>query len=155
MNPLIQLKKATPLFVITLVLACFALSPQAFAQTVAKPTFSPPNYSGCKRWKDVTICSPTPGARIYVWWGAAGGDMSNCRTINVGPLGTIFLQAYAHIGSTKSGIQSGTYTHHCSLKVVFWVIGGILLAAVLITILHGAATGRISVRDADADAPKL
>ena len=32
MNPLIQLKKATPLFVIALVLACFALSPQAFAQ---------------------------------------------------------------------------------------------------------------------------
>ena len=77
-------------------------------QTVAKPTFSPPNYSGCKRWKDVTICSTTPGARIYVWWGAAGGDMSNCGTINVGRLGTIFLQAYAYKGSTKSGNQSGT-----------------------------------------------
>ena len=33
MNPLIQLKKATPLFVIALVLACFTLSPQAFART--------------------------------------------------------------------------------------------------------------------------
>ena len=41
MNPLIQLKKATPLFVITLVLACFALSPQAFAE-VANRRLAPP-----------------------------------------------------------------------------------------------------------------
>ena len=41
MNPLIQLKKATPLFVIALVLACFTLSPQAFAEQVEPPTFTP------------------------------------------------------------------------------------------------------------------
>src|SRR6516162_3106943 len=55
MNPLIQLKKTTPLFVIALVLACFALivltfvscssTPQAIAAGV--PTFTPNSYSGC------------------------------------------------------------------------------------------------------------
>jgi len=35
MNPLIQLKKSTPLFLIPLVLACFALSPRAQAVTPA------------------------------------------------------------------------------------------------------------------------
>src|SRR5262249_53905569 len=55
MNPLIQLKKATPLFVIALVLACFALCPQAFAAlpptfTRPPPTFSPLNWSGCQNW---------------------------------------------------------------------------------------------------------
>jgi hypothetical protein len=134
MNPLIQRKKANPLFVITLVLACFALSPQAFAQ-VAKPTFSPPGYSGCKRWKYVKICSTTPGAKIYVWWGAAGGDMPNCGTINVGPMGTVFLHAFAYVDTytNKSDNQNGTYRHSCStVEVVLLVVGGILLAGVLI-----------------------
>src|SRR5215468_2278233 len=52
MNPLIQLKKATPLFVIALVLACFALSPQAFGQSTT-PTFRLANWSGCQHWVNV------------------------------------------------------------------------------------------------------
>jgi hypothetical protein len=134
MNPLIQLKKANPLFVITLVLACFALSPQAFAQ-VAQPTFSPTGYSGCKKWINVKICSTTPGARIYVWWGAAGGDMANCGTVNVGPMGTVFLHAFAYVGTyqNRSINQNGTYTHACSIgEIILWVIGGISIVAVLI-----------------------
>jgi hypothetical protein len=140
MNPLIQLKKATPLFVITLVLACFALSPQAFA--AATPTFTPNQWCGCKHYKNVTISSGTSGGGIFVKIdGQVGGWISNPGIWPAGYLGKKTLQA-AHTSNTPapnhtptidSGWgQSGTYKYcwYCS-KVVL-VIGGILLAAVLI-----------------------
>src|ERR1700757_4327727 len=83
MNPLMQLKKATPLFVITLVLACFALSPQAFA--TGEPTFTPNSYSGCNQSVNVTIRSGTPGGQIFVQavGDPAGAWISNPQTIPV------------------------------------------------------------------------
>src|SRR4026207_2235781 len=83
MNPLIQLKKATPLFVIALVLACFALSPQAFA--TGEPTFTPNSYSGCNQSVNVTIRSVAPGGQIWVQGvgDPTGFWISNPQTIPV------------------------------------------------------------------------
>jgi hypothetical protein len=177
MKALIQLKKATPLFGITLVLACFALSPQAFAQA-ATPTFTPNQWCGCRHYKNVTISSTTSGGGIFVLmrntqepYDQVGFWITNPGTIPVGYLGKKTLQAFHTSNPPTSSSQptqnsglgySGTYKYRyrCTLpcptgKSVFLVIGGIVLAAVLIIILRRAATGRISVRDADADAPKL
>ena len=114
MNPLIQLKKATPLFVIALVLACFALLPQAFAQTVTPPKFIPNSWSGCHDSTNVTI-SGTPGATIKVWgFGAVGKVIANNTAIPVGPLGSLTLWARAKKGKNKSiVVHSGIYSRNC------------------------------------------
>jgi hypothetical protein len=65
MNPLIQLKKATPLFVIALVVACFVLSPQAFGQSTT-PTFSPANWFGCQHSIYVRISTTMSGANVCI-----------------------------------------------------------------------------------------
>jgi hypothetical protein len=102
MNPLIQLKKATPLFVIALVLACFALSPQAFAGTVAEPKFFPDHWSGCHDWTNVRIYA-AGAAIIHVWgFGAVGKAIANNTTIPVGPSGSYTLWARAKKGKDKS-----------------------------------------------------
>ena len=138
MNPLMQLKKATPLFVIILVLACFALSPQAFA--VAPPTLSPPSSSNCTLYTNVTICCTDQNAKIHVWGtGMIAGDLpgvppAHCGTINVYHPGTTTLNAYCDVGGTHSGTVTGIYRKSCP-RLVVWVIGGILLAAVLIWLL--------------------
>jgi hypothetical protein len=112
MNPLIQLKKATPVFFIALVLACFALSPQAFAQGATPgptPTFSPPSFDGCRRWQYVTISAP--GAATISVWGLGGCyiDIPNNSTIPVGPLGRFTL--YAQVGNGPVA-TSGVYKCH-------------------------------------------
>jgi hypothetical protein len=111
MNPLIQLKKVTPLFVIALVLACFTLSPQAFAAQVAKPTFAP-YYSACHRW-ELRISTTTTGAIIYVWGvGTAGITIANNGTIPltlVGPY-TIWARAYK-VHMTRSDLAHTTYKY--------------------------------------------
>jgi len=97
MNPRIQLKKATLLFVIVLVLACFVLSPQAFGQS-AVPTFSPANWYGCQHWKNVKISTTTSGADvgIHVVDGQVQFDITNnTPPIPVGRLGTLTIMAYA------------------------------------------------------------
>jgi hypothetical protein len=140
MNPLMQLKKATPLFVIMLVLACFTLSPQAFAE----PTLVPSSYSGCTSSIWVKICCTTPRVtKIHVRYGAIGGDIltsiacptgcagSFCGKVQVPLTNTpITLTADCYVGATKVGTATGTYTKNC--QIVFWVIGGILFIAVLI-----------------------
>jgi hypothetical protein len=134
MNPLIQLKKATPLFVIPIVLACFALivltfvscsstpetiSPQAFA--AGEPTFTPNSYSGCNHSINVTIRSVTSGGLIWVQavgdpvgvWISNGGNF----TVNFGT-GSKTLKAKhasaAHVFDSGWG-YSGTYAYHCPL----------------------------------------
>jgi hypothetical protein len=93
MNPLIQLKKATPLFVIALVLACFVLSPQAFGQA---PTFSPANWSGCQHSIGVKISTPISGAFIGVAGGGeAGHYIANNDIVDVANLGASTLMAQA------------------------------------------------------------
>ena len=92
MNPLTQLKKATPLFVIALVLACFALSPQAFAGTVATPMFTSV-YTACHRW-ELKISTATSGATIRVWDSAAIRiDCSGSCTIPVTQGGSLTIYA--------------------------------------------------------------
>jgi hypothetical protein len=116
------------------VLACFALSPQAFA--VAPPTLSPPSYSGCTTWTSVRICCP-PNTKIHVWGtGMIEGDLPGtcgtqcCGTINVYHPGSTTLNAYCYVGATHSATVTGTYAKVCTKLIL--VIGGILLAAVLI-----------------------
>jgi hypothetical protein len=146
MNPRIQLKKASPLFVIALVLACFALSPQALATPAPTPTFNPYHFFGHKHWKMVTFSDPRPGGGICVQ-DAAGSVCAwipNPTATPVGWLGTKKLKA-AHTSNTPAPHHtpiidsdwafSGTYKYcgWCPPGKVFWVvIGGTLLAAVLI-----------------------
>ena len=122
MNPLIQLKKTTPLFVIALVLACFALSPQALAAPVANPTFTPLNWSGCQHLENVTISTTTIGTNVRIQvrgnGGWAGMEIANNTTIPVGRLGTLTIcaQAYRWINGNmvdKSGWVYSTYTCNC------------------------------------------
>ena len=142
MNPLIQLKKATPLFVIMLVLACFALSPQAFA--AATPTFTPNQGCACQRYKNVTISSGTSGGGIFVKInGNAGGWISNPGIWPVGDLktGPKTLQA-AHTSNPPANNetptidsgwkQSGTYKWcwYCP-KVVITVLVILGIAALI------------------------
>jgi hypothetical protein len=95
MNPLIQLKKTTPLFVIPLVLACFVLSPQAFGQSTT-PTFSPANWSGCQHSIDVTISTTISGAFIRVAGGGqAGHNIANNGIVTVADLGASTVMAQA------------------------------------------------------------
>jgi len=118
------------------VLACFALSPQAFG--TGEPTFSPNSYSGCNHSVNVTISSGTSGGQIFV---QAVGDptgfwISNPQTIPVNfGKGSKALKAKhahgAHIFDSNWGF-SGTYKYTCGLKIVLLVIGGILLVAALI-----------------------
>jgi hypothetical protein len=114
MNPLIQLKTATPLFVIALVLACFVLSPQAFGQSTT-PTFRPANWSGCEHWESVTISTTMRGARIRVIISQVNMVIANGGTIPVGRLGTLTVCAQAFIPNTqiKSGWGYSTYTCNC------------------------------------------
>ena len=99
MNPLIQLKKATPLFVIALVLACFTLSPQAFAEQVEPLTFTDVHNQNCHR-NELRIRTATPDpVTIKVWgpWGAAYMKIErNTGKIAYrdGGTGTISAQAY-------------------------------------------------------------
>jgi hypothetical protein len=109
MNPLIQLKKATPLFVIALVLACFTLSPQAFAGTVVTPTFTP-YYSACHRY-ELRVSTPTSGATISVWGVGTAG--MRCVTSCTIPLtkttgGTLLFAQASKIGWITSG-RAQTY----------------------------------------------
>jgi hypothetical protein len=119
------------------VLACFALSPQAFG--TGEPTFTPNSYSGCNQSVNVTFRSTTSGGLIWVqdfstgagFWISNGGN----TTISFGT-GSKRLKGKhantAHIFDSGWG-YSGTYAYVCGIKkVVFWVIGGILLVAVLI-----------------------
>ena len=136
MNPLIQLKKVTPLFVIALMLACFALSPQAFAQCSLIPSGS----CNLGRGTLVKVCCTTPGVtRIHVIMGGAEGDAeriacptgcagSYCGKVCV-PHG-VKLTAQCYVGATKVCTVAGTFMKNYSS--VFWVIGGIVLAAALI-----------------------
>src|SRR5262245_55855416 len=80
--------------VFAFVLACFALSPQAFA--VAPPTLSPPNSSGCRSSTSVTICCPDQNAKPHVWGtGVLEADCTTrCCTINVYHPSTTTLSAY-------------------------------------------------------------
>jgi hypothetical protein len=116
------------------VLACFALSPQAFA--VAPPTLSPPSSSNCTNYTNVTICCTDQNAKIHVWGtGMIAGDLpgvppAHCGTINVYHPGTTTLNAYCDVGGTHSATVTGTYRKVCTKLIL--VIGGILLAAVLI-----------------------
>ena len=138
MNPLIQLKKATPLFGITLVLAWFALSPQAFAE----PTLIPLSSSPCTSATLVKVCCRTPNVtRIHVKYGSIQADLARvacptgcagsfCGKVNVPHPNTLTADCY--VGATKVGTATGTYTYHCPSKLVLWVIGGILFIAVLI-----------------------
>ena len=127
MNPLIQLKKATPLFVIALVLACFALivltfvscssTPQAIAAGV--PTFTPNSYSGCNHSVNVTFRSTPLGGLIWVqdtstgvgFWISNGGNTA----ISFGT-GSKSLKARhantAHVFDSGWGF-SGTYAYRC------------------------------------------
>ena len=138
-NPLIQLKKATPLFVIALVLACFALSPQAFAE----PTLVPPSYSGCTSAIWVKVCCTTPRVtKIHVKYGSIGGDIVTSIACPTGCAGSFCGKVYVplpntltadcYVGATKVGTATGTYRKSCS--IVFWVIGGILFIAVPVLI---------------------
>ena len=124
------------------VFACFALSPQAFAQ-VGPVRFTPATAPNCSHSVSVTLSSTTSGATIlYYLSGGAGQNVPNPTTIRVpkapGSLGTATVQAMAwKTGMTNSGWTSATYTYHCSgpspkAKIVLLVIGLILLAAVLI-----------------------
>jgi hypothetical protein len=121
------------------VLACFALSPQAFA--VGEPTFTPNSYSGCNKSVNVTVRSGTLGGQIWVqdYDSSTGSWFSNPgnTTVNFGT-GSKRLKARhahgAHIFDSDWGF-SGTYAYNwsnCGLKVVLWVTGGIVLVAVLI-----------------------
>jgi hypothetical protein len=119
------------------VLACFALSPQAFAQ-VGPVRFTPAAAPACSPSVRVTLSTTTSGATILYYLGGGTGKYvpPNPATITVGPLGTITIQAMAFkTGMTNSAWTSATYTYHCGLspktKIVLWVIG-ILLAAGLI-----------------------
>jgi hypothetical protein len=118
MNTLIQLKKAPPLFVIALVLACFALSPQAFAQTGFTPTFNPDQWCGCQRRTNVTISTGTSGATISVWgWGGAYIQIPATWTISfpVKRMGSFRLWAQATVGGTTSTVaqSAGPYKYRC------------------------------------------
>jgi hypothetical protein len=119
MNPLIQLKKATPLFVIALVLVCFVLSPQAFGQS-AVPTFTPANWSGCQHWKNVKIATTTSGANVgihVVGPGQIQFDITNnTPPIPVGRLGTLTIMAYAfrwRNGNREDRSAWGYSTYRC------------------------------------------
>src|SRR5262249_10575642 len=109
MNPLIQLKKATPLFVIALVLVCFTLSPQAFAGTVQTPRFAPV-WTACHRWQ-IQVSTGTSGATISVW-GVGTAGMS-CVTSCTIPLtqttgGTLLFAQASKFGWITSG-RAQTY----------------------------------------------
>ena len=116
MNPLIQLKKATPLFVIAFVVACFVLSPQAFGQSTT-PTFSPANWSDCQHSIYVRISTTMSGTdvRIRVIIGQVGTVIANGEMIPVGPLGTLTVcaQAFRLNSTIKSGWGYSTYRCDC------------------------------------------
>ena len=111
MYSLIQLKKATSLFVIALVLACLTLSLQAFASLgkVAKPTFT---YAtdGCGRsvWH---VSTTTSGATIRAWGGGAGQECVNSCNLPIKPGGRSVVWAYAYKSfMTNSDYAWNTYT---------------------------------------------
>jgi hypothetical protein len=111
MNPLIQLKKAKPLFVIAFVLACFALSPQAFAGTVATPTFTSVYNSACHRY-ELRVSTTTSGATIYVWDSATVGIscLESCTIpVTQGGSSTIYAQG-RKLGWINSVTARTTYT---------------------------------------------
>ena len=119
------------------VLACFALSPQAFATQVEPVRFTPTTAPNCAHSVNVTLSSTTSGATIlYYVGGGAGQYGANPTTTPVGALGTKTIQAMAFkTGMTNSYWTSATYTYHCGMspkaKIVL-VIGLILLVAALI-----------------------
>jgi hypothetical protein len=124
MNPLIQLKKATPLFVIALVLACSAcsaLSPEGFAVfAVTNPTFNPASAPDCQHSVSVILHTTPSDARIryfiynQFWVYQSGGDVANNTAIPVNGLGTRIVEAQGYKGTTKSGWAQATYTYHCT-----------------------------------------
>jgi hypothetical protein len=143
MNPLIQLKKATPLFVIALVLACFALSPQALATPAPTPRFTPDHYCGTSSSINVTFSAGPPGTggRIFVKRYNTTDifqPVPNPTTRQVPFPSKIRLQAFTQkTGMDNSGFALSGFYQHSSVclsgKVVFWgVIGGILLVAAVI-----------------------
>jgi hypothetical protein len=117
------------------VLTCFALSPQAFAE----PTLIPPS-GVCASGTTVKVCCTTPNVtRIHVRYGSIQGDLQSvaCPTGCAGSrCGQVYvphpntLTAECWVGTNKVGTATGSYTKTCSL--IFWVIGGTLVAAVLI-----------------------
>ena len=112
MNPLIQLKKATPLFVIALVLACFTLSPQAFAGTVAHADVYPRLLLRLSPLRNVRISTPTSGATISVWGlGAAG--MSCCKQharSHLAARGHVNIFAQARKSGWTNSVVARSYT---------------------------------------------
>jgi len=124
------------------VLACLALSPQAFATQVAPVTFTPASAPACSTSVSVTLSSTTSGATILYYNGGSTGQYvpPNPATIRVpktGSLGTVTVQAMAFkTGMTNSAWTSATYTYHCGgispKEKIVLVIGAILVAAGLI-----------------------
>jgi len=119
------------------VLACFALSPQAFG--TGEPTFTPNSYSGCNHSVNVTFRSTTSGGLIWVqdfstgagFWISNGGNTTISFATGSKRLKGKHANT-AHIFDSGWG-YSGTYAYVCGIKkVVFWVTGGILLVAALI-----------------------
>jgi hypothetical protein len=118
------------------VLACFALSPRAFAE----PTLIPSSPAPCTTGTLVKVCCTTAGVtRIHVKYGSIQADLasiacptgcagSRCGKVNVPHPNTLTAECY--VGGTKVGTATATYTKTCS--IVFWVIGGILFIAALI-----------------------
>ena len=152
MNPLIQLKQATPLFVIALVLACFALSPQALAAPAPTPSFTPDHYCGRSSSINVTFSAGPPGTggQIFVKWYNTNDifqPVPNPTTKQV-PMPTTKKQLQAFTskpGMTNSAsVLSGFYkrSSFCLLGslpdevVIGGLIGVILLVAGLIWLLR-------------------
>ena len=117
MNPLIQLKKATPLFVIAFVVACFVLSAQAFGQSTT-PRFSSANWSGCQHSIYVRISTTMSGANVRIRVTYNGSDyrvIANNDLYPVGHLGplTVCAQAFRLNSTIKSGWGYSTYSCDC------------------------------------------
>lgn len=139
------------------VLACFALSPQAFA--VGEPTFTPNSYLGCNKSVNVTVRSATSGGQIWVqdYVTSAGGWISNPGTTTVSfGTGSKRLKARhahgAHIFDSDWS-SSGTYAYdstNCVIKLVLWVIGGAVLVAGLIWWFRNKSNANRSVSPVSA-----
>ena len=113
------------------VLACFALSPQAFAE----PTLVPSSGSFCASSKWVQVCCTTAGVnRIHVRTGSIEADVatatcpsgytcSRCGRVQVPVPGTLTAECW--VGGRKVGTATATYTKNC--LNLFLIIGGVIV----------------------------
>src|SRR5436190_23778812 len=88
MNPLIQLRNAAPVFVVGLVLACFALSPRAQAVSPA-PDGGYPNFTTAEGQKALFNLT-TGSANTAVGWYSLFSDAAGSFNTGVGA-GTLVL----------------------------------------------------------------